>query len=369
MKIFFAWHSLVEPQYRKYPAALAALGHRVRAICPTQWIECGQEQRIVEPLVSDSFELYPLRAVGENHIRSFFYLQHGRLKRLMEEFRPDIVHVFEDPYALVTRQIAHVSRRLPSRPKLVIQTFENILVRQPSPFQWVEQRNLRDADCLITIPLEGEGVWRAKGYTGPVNHLGIGLDETLYAGVHQKKDSAVVDVCYVGRVVPEKNVGSLLRAFLKAAGDRRDVRLSIVGSGPLRAIFEKAFRDNRVRFIDPIGNSSIPAFLAEMDILVLPSLTTEVWKEQFGRVLAEAMASGVAVIGTASGEIPQVIGNAGLIVPEGDDDALCRALQELLVSPEKREALKRAGSERVHSCFTWPVVVRELQKVYEKITA
>lgn len=369
MKIFFVWHSLVEPQYRKYPAALADLGHQVRAVCPAQWTECGQEQSVNAALKQGAFELYPLKAVFKDHIRSFFFLNHARLKRLIHEFQPDIVHVFEDPYALVTGQVSLACRGLRVRPKFVIQTFENILARQPMPFRWVERSNLRAADCLITVPLEGEVVWRSKGYTGHVSHLAIGLDETLYAGMHEKTDASCIDVCYIGRIVPEKNVGALLRAFLKASDGRRDVRLTIVGSGPLRAIFKKAFPDDRIRFVDPVKNSAVPGLLSAMDILVLPSLTTPVWKEQFGRVLTEAMASGVAVIGSSSGEIPQVIGDAGIIVPENDEESLRRALNDLFASTAKRESLKRAGYERVLRKFTWPVVVRDLQECYGKITA
>ena len=69
--------------------------------------------------------------------------------------------------------------------------------------------------------------------------------------------------------------------------------------------------------------------MRRFDVLVGPSLTTPRWKEQFGRMLVEAMACGVPVIGSDSGEIPHVIGDAGIVVPEGDRVALCAAIARL----------------------------------------
>ena len=71
-------------------------------------------------------------------------------------------------------------------------------------------------------------------------------------------------------------------------------------------------------------STEVPAVLRALDVLVLPSLTTPSWKEQFGRVLQEAMACAIPVVGSDSGEIPHVIGDAGLVTPEGDAAALRR---------------------------------------------
>ena len=77
-----------------------------------------------------------------------------------------------------------------------------------------------------------------------------------------------------------------------------------------------------MRFLGLVPSTEAPRYYREIDVLVLPSLTRPNWVEQFGRVLIEAMACGVAVVGSSSGEIPWVIGDAGVIFPEGDADAL-----------------------------------------------
>jgi glycosyltransferase involved in cell wall biosynthesis len=85
---------------------------------------------------------------------------------------------------------------------------------------------------------------------------------------------------------------------------------------------------------------------------VLPSLTRRNWKEQFGRVLVEAMACGVPVIGSDSGAIPEVIGEAGLIVPEGDIQALADALRAIMWDVGVQRKLGKMGRERVLERFT-----------------
>ena len=89
-----------------------------------------------------------------------------------------------------------------------------------------------------------------------------------------------------------------------------------------------------------------------LDVLVLPSLTRANWKEQFGRVLVEAMACGTPPLGSSSGEIPNVIGDAGLVFPEGDASALAESLQRLMDDTNLREALSRRGPVRVNAHFT-----------------
>jgi len=106
-----------------------------------------------------------------------------------------------------------------------------------------------------------------------------------------------------------------------------------------------------------------------MDALVLSSRTLPNWKEQFGRVLVEAMACGVPVIGARSGEIPHVIGDAGLIVPEEDSDALRAGLLQLMQDDELRRDLGRRGRQRVLERFTQAQIAAETVDVYRSLSA
>jgi glycosyltransferase involved in cell wall biosynthesis len=100
-----------------------------------------------------------------------------------------------------------------------------------------------------------------------------------------------------------------------------------------------------------------------------PSLTTPRWKEQFGRMLVEAMACGVPVIGSDSGEIPNVIGDAGLVVPEGDSVALRTAIARLRDDATERQRLAERGRARVLVLFTQEAVARRTHAVYQEMLA
>jgi glycosyltransferase involved in cell wall biosynthesis len=120
----------------------------------------------------------------------------------------------------------------------------------------------------------------------------------------------------------------------------------------------------RVTFHHHIPSEEMPAFYKALDALVLPSLSKPNWKEQFGRVLIEAMACGVPVVGSDSGEIPRVIGDAGMITPEGQATALAQALASLRDDNSLRQKLGRAGRERVLATYTHTRIAEATCEVY-----
>jgi len=103
----------------------------------------------------------------------------------------------------------------------------------------------------------------------------------------------------------------------------------------------------------------VPSYLNAMDLLCAPSQTTPRWREQFGRMLTESFACGVPVIASDSGEIPHVVGDAGVIVGEGDRGAWVAAVTSLLDDVERRDALSRRGRQRAESVYAWPIVARQ----------
>jgi glycosyltransferase involved in cell wall biosynthesis len=155
-------------------------------------------------------------------------------------------------------------------------------------------------------------------------------------------------VVFVGRLVPEKGARDLIAAL---ADWPADVRLRIVGDGTQRSELEHLAVAlgvrGRVDFQPAVSSTRIVEEYRQMDVLVLPSHTTRNWKEQFGRVMIEAMACDVPVVGSSSGEIPHVIGDAGLVYPEGDVAALRDAVQRVLTDDELRRRLITAGRARI----------------------
>jgi glycosyltransferase involved in cell wall biosynthesis len=136
---------------------------------------------------------------------------------------------------------------------------------------------------------------------------------------------------------------------MEQVGGARPWSLLLLGSGEYKEKVQewaagKGWSD-RVQ-VKLVTHSEVPRYLASMDLLVAPSQTTKNWREQFGRMIIEAFACGVPVIGSDSGEIPFVIGDAGRVVAEADVAGWAHAIEQLLDSPEKRDELRNLGLAR-----------------------
>jgi glycosyltransferase involved in cell wall biosynthesis len=170
---------------------------------------------------------------------------------------------------------------------------------------------------------------------------------------------------YVGRMVARKGLMDMLDA-LPLAGP--EVNLLFVGSGEQQPGLEQRAQElgiqPRVRFLGDQPTAALPAIMSALDVLVLPSRTVPTWKEQFGRVIIEAHACATPVIGSDSGAIPEVIGEAGLVFPEGDARALAAALEQLRASPAECRRLGELGRQRVEDRFTWQRVAEQMRDIY-----
>jgi glycosyltransferase involved in cell wall biosynthesis len=176
-----------------------------------------------------------------------------------------------------------------------------------------------------------------------------------------RKNPGDVFVGFAGRVTAAKGWHILLAALIQLPPP---FKCLIAGTGDDEALLRlwcssPQFRD-RVYFLGALPKDTLWSFYRALDIFVLPSLTTPSWTEQFGAVLAEAMACGVAVIGSDSGAIPEVIGEAGLVVPEQNPTALAEAIHRLGSSAELRRSLGERGTCRFQKEFTCHAYARRL---------
>jgi glycosyltransferase involved in cell wall biosynthesis len=323
-----------------------------RGALKLEWAHTNGYRLVVEPMwLNGSFHLH-------------FY---PRIGQLIADVQPDIVHIDEEPYNFATWHILHHARR--QRAKTLFFSWQNLSRRYPFPFNLIESYVLRRADYAICGNRDSEKVWRAKGYTGPIAVIPqFGVDPGLFDLSHTPTPPHPFTICYAGRFVPEKGVDVLIHAM---TGLDQACRLVLVGSGPRReALIQLAAEcglGNRLDVRPWMPSAEFPHFLHTIDALVLPSITQSNWKEQFGRVLVEAMASGVPVVGSACGEIPNVIGEAGLIVPEGDVEALAAALRRLQNDEALRDDLRSKGRQRVLAHFTQKRVAEETVRVYREM--
>jgi glycosyltransferase involved in cell wall biosynthesis len=301
---------------------------------------------------------------------SYHFHFYPGLGRVMRQIRPDLVHMDEEPYNLATAHALWLARR--SGARSLFFSWQNILRRYPLPFRLLERSVLRHADYGIVGSQESSRVWRDKGYQGPLAVIPqFGVDPELYSPRAWPREQGHVGelvVGFVGRLVEEKGADLLLEALAGLGGAWRAV---LVGGGPaLTALQGQARRlglTPRVAFRGSVPSAEMPGVYHNIDVLVLPSRTRRNWKEQFGRALVEAMACGVVVIGSDSGEIPHVIGDAGLIFPEDEARALREHLRRLMSDQALRHDLSLRGRERVLERYTQAQIAARTLAVYEAV--
>ena len=156
----------------------------------------------------------------------------------------------------------------------------------------------------------------------------------------------------------------LLEAAARLAARGARFRLRFAGDGPERTALERQARAlglaGKVQFLGE--RHDVPALLSRANMFVLPSSG----REGLGLAALEAMATGLAVVATRLGGVPEVVshGRTGLLVPPGDPESLAAAIGELLAHPGQAEAMGRAGRERVMASFTAEGMARRVERIY-----
>ncbi len=366
MKVLMVSKALVVGTYQgKLEAIARQAGIELTVAVPPFWREKGHDWRLER-----SFgEGYDLRVLAMRFNGHYHYHYYPQLDRLLDQVRPDILHFDEEAYNLSTWLALRAARKR-SIP-MVFFTWQNIPRRYPPPFGWMERTILRHAAMCQAGNADAAEIVRDKGFRGPIEVIPqFGTDPELFRPIGG--DAAHVDrpftIGFVGRLIPAKGLALLIDAL---AGMEGDWRLEVVGSGPERERLENRTRElgvqKQVTFVGQAPSTTMPEVLRRFDVLAGPSLTTARWKEQFGRMLVEAMACGIPVIGSDSGEIPNVVGDAGLIVPEGDAVALRHALGTLQGDRELRARLGAAGRQRVIDLFTQEAVASRTVDAYRRL--
>lgn len=329
-------------------------------IVPPSWRDPAGEI-LLERSHTEGYELWvePLRFNGQFHLHYY-----PTLGQRLQQFRPHILHMDEEPYNLATW--LGIRQAQQQGIKSLFFTWQNLYKQYPPPFRWLEKQVLAQADYAIMGNQAAVSVFQKKGYHKPyqvIPQFGVAAD--LFIPPSQRDPGRGFIIGAAGRLVPEKGFDLLITAVAQLKGSWR---LHIAGSGPekprLLAQIKQLGLTDQVFIDGAIPSTQMPGYLQQLDVLVLPSRSRPNWQEQFGRILVEAMACEVAVIGSDSGEIPHVVGNAGLIFPEDNVEALTIALQTLLNDPPLRHKLGQAGRQRVLNHYTQTQIAAQTIAVY-----
>jgi len=357
----------------------------VTIVIPKRWRPGGVQNKTIisQPLDEGSFRIVPIANFSQNQ-QGLLMFGWG-IVPLLQQFRPDIIHVEQGAKGLAYAQLITLNKLLNLKAKNTFFTWWNIPYTLKWPVSWLEAYNLKNTDGAIPGNQEGANILRDHGYQGLIAVLPqLGVNERLFRPQSQDQLKANLGLTaedftigFIGRFVEEKGLLTLARA-LEGIPDRR-WKCLLLGRGLLREQLETWARDrgwgDRLLFVESVPHDAVYRYINLLNVMVLPSETTYKlktlssvgWKEQFGHVLIEAMACKVPIIGSDSGEIPYVIGDAGLVFPEGDADQLRRCLLQYLNDPKLAETKVKLGYDRVLTDYTNRAVAQKQLAFYHQV--
>ncbi|MEA5582720.1 hormogonium polysaccharide biosynthesis glycosyltransferase HpsO [Nodularia harveyana UHCC-0300] len=387
MKILVASHSYIVDLNCEKLRALAQLepGIEVTVVVPQTWKPGGIQNKIITTQYRDegNFKIVPISNFSQNHQG---LLTFGiDLISLLREFRPQIIQVEQGSRGLAYSQMIFLNQLLRLEAKNIFFTWWNIPYELKFPINLLEKYNLNHSHGIISGNQDGAEVLRQRGYQGSIQVMPqLGVDERLFTPQSQPElaqkfgitsDDFVVG--FVGRFVTEKGILTLLKALVTISD--KPWKLLLLGRGELKDNLIKFTTENhiseRVIFSESVPHNEVANYINLMDTLVLPSettykfktLTAVGWKEQFGHVLIEAMACQVPVIGSDSGEIPHVIGDAGLVFPEGNIKELANCLLQLIENPEFAKSIGAKGYQKAMNQYTNHALAKQQFKFYQEL--
>jgi glycosyltransferase involved in cell wall biosynthesis len=373
VKLLAISHSCIADVNQELYVALARQGVDLELVVPALWSDEYAGLRPPAKLPAVKFPFHALPVIGPG--KKMLHVYRSGLGRTLRRARPDVVLIDEEPFSLVLAQIATASmlRRIP----WVCYTKQNIRKNYPPPFKWLEKMTYRKARTIIALSEEVRDVLRAKGYTGPAPLLAHACDLSLFRAEPNAELRAQLGLGaepvlgYLGRFVPEKGLETLIGATAKLHREGRKFKVLMVGSGAhestLREAVTREGLDSVFVWTGAVPHNKAGDYMRCLDVFVLPSLTTPRWKEQFGRVIIEAMACGVPVAGSDSGFIPYLIRDTegGEIFRENDVADCARAIEALAFEETKRCEIGARGCAAVRARYTYDAIAAQLKEILE----
>lgn len=364
----FVWQSLVSASYRSFFIELARLlpdGDRVILIVPKRFIELGGQNLECQTVTIDpdlkekvSFEVLDVKTL---HTQFVIYKNLGkRLKAICnrnQKQSQSLLFCMSEPYAVTSFWVYLVAFFTLGRFRYFTYALQNIKKAFVLPIAVVQRFMFAKSEMILTLGQEQTQVLRASGFKKQVVYFPLWFDRRIFY-FKEKQSNKKIRVGYVGSLTEAKGVLDLLKCFADFSDDLSGLAsLHFAGSGPLESYLEsqlEALKNLSVdcEFLGSLPPTGVADFFRFLDILVVPSRTCLHWKEQFGRVIIEAQACGCVVIGSNSGEIPNVIEKAEYVFQEGNILELKQTL--VLAARQLRDdgQLPRKEADRAYQRFS-----------------
>lgn len=378
MRLMVISHTYIESTYRSKWLALRDIGSDVEClvVTPTYWQdrEFGRSYSVAQ--VEDRLRFVPISAFVPGFVSRHIYISPD-LPRLMQQFQPDVVEVEAEMWSAVYLQALLLIRLLVPKAKLVNFSWWNTLdwdTPLHAPGSLLYKIGLRATHLIIAGNHGAVDIHREQGYIGPISLIPQnGVNRAEYYPACPRPDlftryglAGEFVIGYAGRLHVRKGVDTLLDAV--AGITNVSWKLLIVGNGPclnmLKGQAGSLGISERVVFTGAVPRSQIPDHIQLMNVLVLPSTKAQ-W-EQFGRVLVEAMASGLPCIVSTNVGCTLRDGVDGFMIPIRDLEALKDRIRRLYFDPGLRKSMGAAARARAER-FSWQEYSRRLALMYRII--
>jgi glycosyltransferase involved in cell wall biosynthesis/GT2 family glycosyltransferase len=359
-------HSAVVDVWRERERELRRAGHRVDLLSAAAWPEGGHVVA-AEPRPDESVVV--AKTFG-THPALFLYDPRPLWRTLGQPV--DVIDIHEEPFALATAEVLALRWLRRQGAPYLLYSAQNLDKRYPVPFRWLERAVLRRAAGVNVCNAAAARIVERKGFPGRARTVDLGVDLSHFTPGEPRHTSEpdpqhARTVGFIGRLDAAKGADVLLRA----AALEPELHVVVAGDGPQRDELHELARTleiaDRVDFLGALSSDQLPDFYRSLAVLAVPSLTTAAWMEQFGRVALEAMACGVPVVASDSGALPEVVGDAGIVVAEGNAAELAKALAEVVRDPDLSARLREAGLARAQAA-SWDRIALEHEAMYRAAT-
>lgn len=390
MRVLVVSHTYITPINRKKWQVFASLYPNIHLniLFPNQWGATLFNHKAESDF--SNFDLPNCKFISIDTFKSgnevLYWYNLKQLFKLMKRLKPDLIHVEQGDNALSYFQCIFFSKLLRLKSKNIFFTWVNWRQKFSLKYKifWtiIEKLNLKNSSGAFVGNVDAVGILRGKGFNGKICVLPqLGVDMTIFHPAKKqnliKKQNAGVNsvaiktVGFIGRLVEEKGIFTLLDAFANLSAKYLNWRLVYLGSGPCfdelnELIFKKNLQD-RVFIQKTVAHDQVANFIRDLDIMVLPSFDLDGWREQFGHVLIEAMACKVPIIGSDAGEIPNVISNVGLVFEQKNIKSLAQVLERLISDEALRIELGDKGYDRVVERYSHQAIADETHKFWTEI--
>lgn len=372
MRILVISHSAIQPTYHRKFEEISKLGDvSIRVIVPEKWVENTQVLHFSK-IDKPNLTFIPAKVTFPGYGSRFFFI--SNIAKHFYEFKPNIIHLEEEPWSLCAIQTIILRKILCPKSPLIFRTSLSIPIKQRFNFlaESIEKITFRESDFAFILSEKAGKILRQKGYKKGMKVSPNGVDSAVFRRIdvsELKQKLGITEddfiIGYVGRIMRMKGLDTLLKSCSMI--DRK-YKLLLVGSGDYKDDLILLARDlgiiDKLILVGAVSAMEVPKYMNCMNVLVLPSITTPGWVEFFGRVLVEAMMCQVPVIGSSSGEIPNVVADAGLIFQEADPFDLKDKLLTIIDNVDLRDELIKKGSARASSLYTWESIAKDTYETY-----